>query len=623
MATKASAIPSQLTGYSGWATQQNGDLSAAARRLNSALETLNQAKNSSYVLGQVEYVGNDVLGYAARNDETDSWVGSVGRAFADAEREGIPPQVYRANYQDFQNSKVTVDDKAVTSRVAGDPVLAAQRDAAAVQLAAQLREAQDTGNAAQVKLIISLLEYNNDPDYYAAFFKELGANGIRNTTSLSFLDENNPEDANLLRIYDTALASATNSVNWDPNITSQIWKQGGAYSDLLLLKYSAVPFSEDFLTQAADSTLLPPEDSHATLDARSANIVLHALSQNPSAALHYLIGNTPDGNGGYTPRSRVITLLIDYQADLRQDYGGEGDALSALIAAAGTAPDATMAYVGPFGTEPQIQVLLHILSYTPDPWMPEAIRAGIRQAITDHVNLFVPYVDPRSPEAPVAGADLSWQEKIFKMSVADNEGHVDMQGVKELQQAIQQWALQHVPPLNANDGHSLDRFRAYMYQVGALWGLTTYPVRQGGYDAQEFRAKQIEGIKTMLGLIPIPVPLADEGAKKIGEYVVDHVDEWSRDIGARWAEASGGDPNKESKEAYYTQLGGMLLVMSKQFVAQHPSLVDGKTPQEAAEFIHELALGRDPLHGANTDVSAFEGQLDSASRTFGDYSSPN
>lgn len=627
VATKASAIPSQLTGYSGWATQQNGDLSAAARRLNSALETLNQAKNSSYVLGQVAYVGNDVLGYAARNDDTDSWVGSVGRAFAEAQRQGIPPQAYRADYQDFLNSKVTVDDKAVTSRVGGDPVKAAQRDAAAVKLAAQLREAQDTGNAAQVKAIIAQLDaYKNDPDYCAAFFKELGADGIRNTTALSFLNENNAQDLNLLKIYDTALASATNSVNWDPNITSQIWKPGGGarYSDLLLLKYSSVPFSEDFLTQAADSSLFYPDGNNTTLDARSANILFHALAQNPTAALDYLIGNAPDGKGGYTPFNRMIPILRNYQSDLRQNYGGEGDALSALIAAASKSPDATSAYVGPFGTEPQISVLLHILSDTPDPWMPNAIRPGIRQAIIDHINLFVPSIDPKHPQSPDVSSDWTWQEKIFKIAVADNEGNVDLQGVKELQDAVQQWALQHVPPVSANDGHSLDAFRAYMYQVGTLWAMAALPVRQGGYDREAFRARQIDGIKTLLGLIPIPVPLKDEGAKKIGEYVVDHVDEWSREVGAKAAEKAGGSPDKESAEAYYTQLGGMRLMLAQQYVAQHPSLLDGKTPEQAGEYIHQLAEGTDPSGGSDPDVASFELELDSASKTFAEqYNNPS
>lgn len=627
VANQASAIPSQLTGYSGWAAQQNSDLSAAARRLNSALETLNQAGNSPYVLGQVAYAGNDVLGYAARNDETDSWVGSVGRAFAAVERRGIPPQVYRMDYEDYLNSKVTVADKSVTSLIGGDPVQAGRRDAAAVRLAAQLREAQDTGNAAQLKAIIGRLgAFQYDPDYCAAFFKELGSDGIRNTTALSFLDEKNPDDVALLRIYDTALASATNSVNWDPTITSGMWKPGGgaSYSDMLLLKYSSVPFSEDFLTQAADSSLFYPEGVHGPLEARSASILFHALSQNPAAALDYLVGNAPDGKGGYTPFNRTVALLRDYQNDLRSNYEGEGDALSALIAAAGRSPDATTAYVGPFGTEPQIQVLLHILSVTPDPWMPEAIRPGIRQAIIDHINLFVPRVDPRHPQSPRVGSDWTWQEKIFKISVADNEGHVDLQGVKELQDAIQEWALQHVPPVSANDGRSLDAFHAYMYQVGTLWALAALPIRQGGYDAEAFRAEQIAGIKTLIGLIPIPVPLKDEGAKKIGEYVVDHVDEWAREIGAQTAEKAGGDPDKESVEAYYTQLGGMRLMLAQRYVAQHPGLIAGKTPQAAGEYIHQLAQGTDPSGGSNPNVASFELELDSASKTFAEqYNNPS
>jgi hypothetical protein len=622
---QASAIPSQLTGYSGWASFQNGDLKTAARKLNAALEKLNQAKNSSYVLGQVEYVGNDVLGYAARNEITDSWVGDVGRAFSDADRQGVNPQLYKANYQDFQNSKATVSDKAVTSRVGGDPVKAGEQNSAATKLAAALREAEDTGNAAQVKAIISQLEaHQYDPAWAAAFFKELGPDETRFAIEFIY-KEDDPENVRLLTIYDTALASATNSDGWDPDFNSQMWKQGGGMraSDSLLLKYQTVAYSEDFLTKAADSALFYPEGTLTTLDPKYAKIIFNALAQNPDASLHYLLGSPPDGKNGTLPGTRIMALLRDYQNTFRTDEGGSATALSSVLAAAGRSSDAMQQYVGPFGTEPQIQVLLHVLSGTPDAWVPEGIRPGINQVICEHIDLFVPHIDPKHPESPEFGSDWTWQEKIFKMAVADNEGHVDIEGVRQLQNAVQQWALLHVPDVSAKSGASLDAFRAYMYQVGTLWALAALPVRQGGYDKEHFREEQIDAIKTLVGLIPIPVPLKDEGAKKVAEYMVDHVDEWSREIGAKAAAKAGGDADKESVEAYYRQLGGMRLMLSEQYVAQHPGLVKGMTSTEEAEYIHQLAEGTDPSGGSDADVAAFELELDSASKTFAEqYNNP-
>lgn len=631
MSTEASAIPSQLTGWSGWATQQNGDLSAAARRLNTALEHLNQAKNSGYVLGQVDYAGNDVLGYAARNQTTDDWVGSVGRAFAEESRHGIPPQIYKMEYRDILNSKVTTTDGAITSKVGGDPVTAGQQNAQAVELAARLREAEDTNNGAQVQAIIAELDgHQLDPTFSAAFFNELGPGGVSGT--IWFIsNEKDPNNVRLLKIFDTALASATDSPNWNPDFTNQLWPgptdpgwKPSVMIDMLALKYAQTPFSEDFLTKAADSTLFFPENHPGTTYPEFAAIVFNALAQNPGAALHYMIGNGPNGTGGQSRSIRMVDLLRQYQSDLRSNQdGGMGPALANLIAQAGAAPDARQPYVGPFGTEPRIQVLFHTLTALPEPWMPDSIRPGIARAISENIDLFLPVIDPKHPKSPEVGADWSWQEKIFKAAVADNRGNVNLDGVHQIQDAIQQWALTHVPPVNPNDAASLDTFRAYMYQVGTLWALAALPVRQGGYDKDHFREQQIDGIKMLIGLIPIPVPLKDEGAKKLTEYVVDHVDEWAREIGANAAKKAGGNPDKESAEVYYRQLGDLRLMLATQFAAQHPGLLSGKTSQDAGEYIHQLADGTDPSGGTSADVANFEAYLDSASIAFSDqYQNP-
>lgn len=626
MSDQASAIPSQLTGWQGWATTQNTNLSAAARRLNAALEKLNSAGNSAEVLGKVEYLGNDVLGYAARNQPTDDWVGDVGRAFAQASHKGIPPQVWKNNYEDFLNSKVTTDDSSITSQVGNDPVKKADQQRQAVELAAQLGEAQDAQDAKQVRAIVARLEANEkNPDYTAAFFKELGPDRTRNTIPYldlheTGIDVHDPENVRLLEIYDTALASATNSQSWDPEFNSRLWpggdRSGASYDQILLIKYQQVPYSEDFLTKMGDSTLFYPHQQ-GTLQPDYARVVFDAIAQNHDAALDYLIGNGPDDVGGTSRATRAVDLLRMYQNDLRSDNAGIGDGFSSMVANAGTAPGARDLYVGPFGTEPRIQVLLHTLAEMPDPWMADSIRPGIAKAVSENVDLFVTPVDPKHPSYPHIGSDWTWQEKIFKAGVADNDGNVDLASVRELQNAIEEYARTHPgPKLDPSDGYSINAVRAHMYQLGLLWGLTSLPVRQGHYDEEHAREERIDAIKMGLGLIPIPVPGKDEAGKKIAEYVVDHADEWGREIGANAAKNVGGNADQESGDDYYEQLGDMRLMLAHQFIAQHPNLVAGKSDADAGEYIHQLANGT--LASKDPGVAGFEGELDSATRAFAD-----
>lgn len=626
MSDQASAIPSQLTGWQGWTTTQNANLSAAARRLNAALEKLNTAGNSPEVLGKVEYLGNDVLGYATRNQTTDDWVGDVGRAFVEAARKGIPPQVWKNNYQDFLDSKVTTDDKSITSQVGNDPVKKAEQERQAVELAAQLEEAQDTQDSKQVRAIITQLEANErNRDFAAAFFKELGPDRTRATIPFIDLHEtgievHDPENARLLEIYDTALASATRSQDWDPEFNSSLWpggdKSGASYDLILLVKYQQVPYSEDFLTKMGDSTLFYPH-RQGTLQPDYAKAVFNAIAQNHDAALDYLIGNGPDGEGGTSRAVRAVDLLRMYQADLRYDNAGIGDGFSGMVASAGAASGARELYVGPFGTEPRIQVLLHTLAEMPDAWMADSVRPGIAKAVSENIDLFVTPVDPKRPAYPKIGSDWTWQEKIFKAGVADNEGHVDLASVRELQNAIEDYARTHPgPKLEPGDGYSITAVRAHMYQLGLLWGLTSLPVRQGHYDQEHAREERIDAIKTGLGLIPIPVPGKDEAGKKIAEYVVDHADEWGREIGANAAKNVGGNADQESGNDYYEQLGGMRLMLAQQFVAQHPNLVAGKSEGDAGEYVHQLANGT--LASKDPGVADFQGELDSATRAFAD-----
>jgi hypothetical protein len=60
-----SAIPGQLIGWAAWARQAAPSLERAARDLNLAIEELNLSRGDLAVLGQVPFLGDDLLAYAA------------------------------------------------------------------------------------------------------------------------------------------------------------------------------------------------------------------------------------------------------------------------------------------------------------------------------------------------------------------------------------------------------------------------------------------------------------------------------------------------------------------------------------------------------------------------------
>lgn len=116
-----SAIPGQLLSWAGWASTANPDLEAAAHDLNQKIDLLNLSHPDPAVLGQVPYVGDDVLAYAIRNGSTDQWVGQVGQAFLTLATRGIPPGILRQEWDAILNGTATVSGGALDGMVGGDP----------------------------------------------------------------------------------------------------------------------------------------------------------------------------------------------------------------------------------------------------------------------------------------------------------------------------------------------------------------------------------------------------------------------------------------------------------------------------------------------------------------------
>lgn len=58
--TVDSAIPSELTGFSSWAQQQDRELLSVAGKINDAIEHFNATAQNPQYVGPLPYVGNDV-----------------------------------------------------------------------------------------------------------------------------------------------------------------------------------------------------------------------------------------------------------------------------------------------------------------------------------------------------------------------------------------------------------------------------------------------------------------------------------------------------------------------------------------------------------------------------------
>lgn len=465
---KVSANPSELVGWAGWAQGLNGNLNGSARDLNDAIEAFNKAPQSPQFTPPVAYVGNDVIAYATQNGTVDAWVGQVGQAFAAVDHAGIPGGVYRANQQDFFDGVNTASESALMALVGGDPVQQARSAAAGARLAAEVQEAQDSGDSAKVQALLAQLE-NTDREFDATFFEDLGPD----RTIKLLIEVAASKDQNLLRIFDTALARATNDPSWDPAFTKALLDpQRGAWSGLPtpgvrvmqldLLRYGT--YSGDFLTRAADYFLFTPGDPVPDIDV----VVFNALARNPNAAYTYLTGDV-DVVGQNLPRVQgLLTLENDGEGNLQ--------ALGKLIDAAGfsTAGRADGAN----------QLLRDIGSIPSANEVDDALRPSIERLLAGYIGNFSGF-DPVSKDASSLynQGQFTWQERLFEVAELNQDGTPNASRMQHLASAVAQW-------VTTNLQDHPHRAGAVFKDAGNLFGLALLTQRKAlwnGYDLAALR----------------------------------------------------------------------------------------------------------------------------------------
>lgn len=492
---KISANPSELVGWAGWAQGLNGNLSGSAHDLNDAIEAFNKAPQNPKFTPPVAYVGNDVIAYAAQNGTVDAWVGEVGQAFAAVDHAGIPGGVYRANQRDFFGGVNTASEAALMALVGGDPTRQAKSAAGGARLAAEVREAQDSGDSAKVRALLARLE-NTDQQFDLTFFQDLGAD--RTITAL--IDVAGTRDQNLLRTFDTALGQATNDPRWDPAFTSALldpnrgaWKPAEGFIgdfQLDLLRYGK--YSGDFLTSAGDYFLLSGK-CPTVRASDTAAVVFNALARNPDAGYQYLTGTYNDGSENLP---RIQYLLRHSTMSYPDD--GSNRALARLIDAAGFSGDGHIDGAG--------RLLQDIGSIPTANEVDDSLRPAIERLLAGYIGNFAGF-DPQSNSATrqYNAGNFTWQERLFQIAELNGDGNPDPARMRQLDTAIVRW-------LATGLGSHPQNAAKVFQEAGALFGLALLPQRKAlwnNYDEAAMRTQMASFLAgTLAAFLPGGAPVA-------------------------------------------------------------------------------------------------------------------
>lgn len=638
MGEQASAIPDQLTNWASWADGRNSHLKGLANKLDQAIETFNQSKRSSGIIGSVNYAGNDVIGYVGRNAGTDAWVGQVGRAFLSAAAAQLPGGVRNVpgTMQELGSGEVTASNAQIANLAGADPTQLAQKQGAAEALAARLQEASDTGDGRAMQAVLNkLAQHQNDPAYNSAFFKQLGAG---TTLFVAYQLGVESKSAPELQTFDRALGSATRSSDWDPTFNQQLFETSNdTYTPPLgaiqLLQYGT--YSQDFLETAADAELRLEPYATGAADPSTTAIVLNALARNPQASLSFLL-DTPAAyqamgfeNG---QKSGLELLLTQYHNQFNTGEGNQGAlaAMNRMLTAAGQSPLAMQEYVGPMGAAPEVKVLLQELgAFGGQGMFPSDLGPGVAniirgqglktpQAIAQRLSLLLP---PGNPDHYTFGSNWNWQQNVMKIAETSGTGQINATTLGEIEHALGTWALVNGPTsFNQDSGQNIEQWRHYLEQAGALSGLVALPVKQAPYDAQALREKQLGALGTVIGMLPFGSALKKiPGEHPFVNWSFGKLEGQMVSLGEKKLAGDPNTPQKDQVHNFYVQRGQMRQMLAEQFLADHRSLIPHG--ENIDDYAYQLAQGN--VNTDNAQVQQFYTDLANADSYFGQqYGNP-
>lgn len=500
------AVPRDLINYSLQCKKLDGEISRQARTLGEALFAFIASQPDARYISSVPRLDAQVTDHAARALPIDDWVGRVGEAFKQA---GTSPDL-QINHHLPPEDRINKADILLTASLSTlDQLIPTQEDALKGEAASQgakdsaaLLSAYNAGDAGRMRAEIAKLQaHMDDPDYLAGYFQSLGPDLIRGIPYYFMTLYHG--DQGTLKTYDEALALATQSSIWSSDLNSQLFppfdgsrlgtsgevdakRDFTSYCEMneVLLRYGS--FSTDFLQKATNEIVLTRIDDPNTLPpgvlyqreyTNQYKTVLNALSRSPDAALAVLEGHYTHALFNRTdPRSNVQVMLQFFGQDERE--GGDkslGNDLATVILAAGeqsTNVDHTHG-----------QLLRDIGGI--DDWrnVPDGARGAIAQLITD-------YTDDFKQGGNEQGDKLTWQQNLFVIAELNSNGKVDGQRLSQINDAINETAL------NGDDQQQ----QAELHNLATLGAL---PIFLSAAYRKALHEERVSLLLDGLGMIPL------------------------------------------------------------------------------------------------------------------------
>lgn len=543
--------------------------SSAVRRVLEQLEQLQSS--SSGIISEIMAAGAvgaaaAPLGAAVASRSTSAGAGSVAAsALMDAAMSGAPAR-----------PSGRVERQVVAPPDAGgDPGAPTSND-----VAAELADAANRHDLRALRRALDDLKgHEDDPTYAAGVFQTLGPAETAKVMSAFAAADTDPADDQRVALYDTALATFTNSPAWDPSWNATLWPHGDPAQTpdpavaTLLLSHGA-HYSADFLKTAADSILFSPLRSDAgPVDPGydPVHAVLENLAANPSVDLDYLLGQGMNPVSPTTPR---IQVLLEAPDGFNQSGPGQGLA------------DAIAAAAGPSNPADRVTVLLQQIAalpgvgeptQNPTATIPDPVKAGIADAISENLDDFADL----PPQAP--GDPPPWQEKLFIDAELAQDGSLIQANVKSLQDAIGRWQNANVPSDLADNPDTT----VWMERVGTLSGLAAYPQGQSKYDQQALQKANEDLLTSLLSLasskVPLPASLPGQVAAQLLPRVEKVAASWVTQ-GPPWANTNGNSPSSARATAYYNDVGSLRTGLAAAWLQAHPEdlppSLQGSGPQD-------------------------------------------
>lgn len=596
MSDKVGAIPGDLIEWPSSMQGHTGPLNGAAGKLNTAIEALSSAPKTAGLMGSVPYGGNAILGYVAKNQVIDAWVGKVGTAFANAEGLTPPPAgagiVAAITYVMDLGKPATSTNAAIAAAAGSNPTGAADDAAAGAEAGAQLKEGVDTKDQSLVNTALSTLgNHQNDAGFDVPFFQTLGPKG---TLAAVPFAQKAPDG---LRTYDTALGTATRAPGWDTNFNAalfQLGKQSGVpdRNSLGLLAYGKD--SADFLTQAGDKWLF---QARVTGDRGFASVpIFNAMARNPAAGSAWLTGSTPGIPG---PRIQALFSTsndyLSWQETVLNDPG-VSPAFNNLLTQIG----------GLKGEDSQLTTILHAIVPAKDPptQFATTLWPGVAHIIADHIGMFAP-ATVANDKNPVS-SQWTYNDKLFDFAETSLSSKQHPQAVGEIAAAVTAWTK------NAPAGSS---WQDFANRAGQLWALQALPLRQASIDALQNYQQSKAGWEQLASLIPVPpIPGAHFVTNYVGGQIFIHLAIGSSDYLATGPIQSQSQVDTLTQQLGYAHLSSLQTALALRWLQEHPSQVP--PGQTAAQYAAQIGTNAPNVPNATPAVQAFAGQLGNAQSGF-------